>query len=68
MEWPSPQPGHQVMPISLNGHNEKWDWSVGLVSANEIIAATQKASSKYFLKAVLINFIGFGGQQYRYAQ
>jgi len=68
MECPRPQPGHQVMPIILNGHNEKWDCSVGLVSANETMAATQKANSKYFLKAVLINFIGFGGQQYRYAQ
>ena len=64
MECPRPQPGHQVMPISFNGHNEKCDWSVGLAMAKAISAAIQNASSKYLWKTVLINLIGFAGEQY----
>jgi len=68
MEWPRPQPGHQVNPSILSGQNEKCASLVGLVNASEISAATQKASSKYLEKTVLINFIRFCGKQYRYPQ
>lgn len=59
MECPKPQPGHQVMPICFNGHNEKCDSAPGAVKAKDTIAAIQKNSSKYFEKSFLINLIGF---------
>lgn len=68
MECPSPQPGHQVIPSILSGHSEKWDALPGFVNASEVNAATQNASSKYLRNAILINLIGFAGQQYRYSE
>ena len=68
MACPNPQPGHHLKPKSANGHKVKWVWFVGSVSANEISAAVQKASSKYFENIPLINFIMCVGKQYRYAQ
>jgi hypothetical protein len=57
MECPSPQPGHQVMPSNFNGHKVKCDVACGEVKARHNIAVIQKASSKYFEKSCLINFI-----------
>jgi len=57
MECPKPQPGHQVIPRSLSGHNEKWTGPDGSVNASETMAAIQNKSSKYFKKNCLINFI-----------
>jgi len=65
---PKPQPGHQVIPSSLNGHSVKCVSPFGLVTANAISAAIQKTSSKYLKKFDLINFITAIGKQYRYPE
>jgi phage baseplate assembly protein gpV len=57
MEWPNPQPGHQVMPMSFSGHKVKCDVAWGEVKASDNIAAIQKTSSKYFEKSFLINLV-----------
>jgi len=57
MECPSPQPGHQVMPISFKGHRIKCVAAEGLLMPKAINAAIQKVNSKYFRKKVLINFV-----------
>ena len=57
MECPSPQPGHQVMPISFKGHKVKCVAAEGSLMPKAINAAIQKVNSKYFRKKVLINFV-----------
>ncbi len=66
MACPRPQPGHQAMPNSFKGHKVKWAGPFGSVNANEISAAIQKNSSKYFKNNPLINLVTFVGLQYRY--
>ncbi len=48
IECPSPQPGHQLKPISFKGHKVKCVWLAGLVKARQVSPATQNASSKYW--------------------
>jgi hypothetical protein len=55
--WPIPQPGHQVMPISLNGHRVKGAGWAGSQIANAINAAIQNISSKYLKNNFLIKFV-----------
>jgi hypothetical protein len=57
IECPKPQPGHHVIPISFSGHRPYCPGVDGSEIANAINADIQKASSKYFLKTFLINFI-----------
>jgi len=59
IECPIPQPGHHLIPINFNGHNEYCPCVAGSVKANAINAAVQKRSSKYFLKKILINSVCF---------
>jgi len=47
MECPSPQPGHQLKPISFSGHSVKCVACEGWLTASAMIAATQKTNSKY---------------------
>lgn len=48
-----PQPGHQVMPISLSGHSGYCDSNEGLVTASAMMAATQNINSKLFRKNLI---------------
>ncbi len=49
MEWPNPQPGHQVIPINLKGHKVKCGL-VGSLKARASIADVQNISSKLLAK------------------
>jgi len=63
MEWPIPQPGHQVIPVSFKGHKLKWLWFAGFINAKQTKATIQNVNSKYLKKKVLINFVALGCKQ-----
>lgn len=54
--WPMPQPGHQVMPASLNRQRVKRLSPAGLVMANDARAVSQNINSKFFF-IILINTV-----------
>ena len=55
--WPMPQPGHHVMPKSLNGHSVKWEGRAGSQIARAINAAIQNINSKYLKNNFLIKLV-----------
>ena len=63
MAWPIPQPGHQVIPIALNGQRLKCADPAGSLKASAMRAATQNVNSKYLKKNRLTNLLAFGRQQ-----